>query len=140
MLPAGLAVVAFAGSARAQDPQPAPAASAEDASVEQAAPAPLTTRETAMWAMVGVAGLGAIAGGVFGLTALGEETRFNDNPSRQVLDRGETRALASDICFSVAAAAAVAAIVLALTDDEEPVADPSKPAVKAGGPSLVVEF
>ncbi len=127
-------------SARAEDPKPATATSVENAPAEPAALAPLPPRETAMWAMVGVAGLGAIAGGVFGLTALGEETRYDDNPSQQALDRGETRALASDICFGIAGAAAVTAIILWLTDDDEPAADPAKPEIKAEGPSLVMEF
>ena len=48
-----------------------------------------------------------------------EEERFADNRSQQAKDRGEARALAADISFGVAAAAAVAALIVWLATDDE---------------------
>lgn len=78
--------------------------------------APMTANETAMWALVGVASVALVTGGIFGLNALDEEQRYEDNPSDEFKSRGEARALVADISFGVAAAAGLTALIVGLTD------------------------
>jgi hypothetical protein len=113
--------------------QPETAAEATGAGGEEDEEAPPpTTREVVFWSLTGVAGVAILTGGVFGLTALAEERRFEDNPSNQARDRGEARALAADILFGVGAAAALAAVIVLLTgDDEDDAEAPEAPAVEA---------
>jgi hypothetical protein len=109
-----LAIVAAAPALRADDD---PVGNSPEEEREPAVE-PLRPHETALWLTTGTAGLALISGGVFGLTALSEQSRFETNPSSQAKRRGEARALAADVSFGIGAAAAVAALLLYLTDDE----------------------
>jgi len=73
---------------------------------------------TGAWICVGIAGAGVVAGGVFGLVALSDQSEFDENPSEDLADSGESMALAADISFGVAGAAAIVGLVLFLTADE----------------------
>ena len=84
---------------------------------------------TGAWVSVGIAGAGIIAGSVFGLVALSDESEYNKKPSKSLADSGEAMALACDISFGVAGAAAVVGLVLFLTADS---GDEGKEAPKAG--------
>jgi tetratricopeptide (TPR) repeat protein len=69
-----------------------------------------------VWATAGIAAAGLISGTVFGFLALSEQSNFDNAPSHDVADRGEAFALAADISFGVAAAAAITAIVLYIVE------------------------
>ena len=71
------------------------------------------------WVAVGVAGGGAIAGGVLGLMVLSKHSDYEDNPSADTADAGERLGLFADVGFGVAAAAAVTAVVLYATSGDE---------------------
>lgn len=83
-------------------------------------PAPLPEREpegtpAALYVGAGLAGVGLVAGSVFGFMALSEKSDFNDNPTTEAADRGERYALIADISLGVAVAAGVATVVMYLT-------------------------
>jgi hypothetical protein len=122
-----------------------PTAPAADEPAAEPEP-PLATAEIVFWSLTGVTGVTLITGSIFGLTALAEEERFENNPSSQARDRGEARALAADILFGVSAAAAVAAAIVLLVSDEVPAEEPAadqpqvEPTVTAGGAGITVQF
>jgi hypothetical protein len=60
----------------------------------------------------GLAGAGAIVGGVFGGLALSEKSKFNENPTHEGADRTERNALIADISFGAAAACAITGTIL----------------------------
>ena len=83
-------------------------------------PEPATTREpqgtpAAMYIGAGLAGVGLVAGSVFGFLALSEKSDFDDSPNVDSADRGERYALIADISFGVAVAAGIATAVLYFT-------------------------
>lgn len=100
---------------------PAPAAESatggED--IESPKSSPPEPRAIVLWSLTGTAGFALLTGSLFGITALAEEQRYEDNPSTQARDRGEARALAADVFFGVGGAAAIAALIVLLTDDDE---------------------
>ncbi|MEM9194458.1 MAG: PEGA domain-containing protein, partial [Myxococcota bacterium] len=74
-----------------------------------------------VWVASGVAAAALVAGTVLGFMALSEQADFDDDPSEDTADNGETLALFADVGFGIAGAAALTAIVLYLTtgDDED---------------------
>ena len=69
-----------------------------------------------VWVFAGIAIAALVAGTVFGFVALSDQSEFDGNPSHEVADRGEAFALAADISFGVAGAAAITAIVLYIVE------------------------
>ena len=65
---------------------------------------------------LGIAAGSFAIGSVLGFMALSEQSNFRDNPTHASADRGERRALFSDVMFGVAGVAAVTSIVLYVTD------------------------
>lgn len=70
----------------------------------------------AVWIFAGVGAAGLVSGTVFGFLALSEQSNFDQEPSNDAADRGETFALVADISFGVAAAGAITAIVLYIVE------------------------
>ncbi len=103
-------------------PESPPPAKEEDA--EEKEEIQKTTGEIATWSLVGVAGLGVISGGIFGITALDEKRRDDDNPNDAFNDRHKSRSVAAYVSFGVAGAAAVAALIVGLTTDWVPESAP----------------
>ena len=122
----------------------APAASVgaepEGDRTQEPAPPPLEKKEIIVWSLIGVSGAAVIAGGVFGLTALDEKERFEDNPALDFEDRKDARAVASYVSFSVAGAAAVAALIVWLEFDGEGESPPVAASISPSGVSLTLTF
>lgn len=111
-----------------------------EASVEKEAPYIMSHKKKAVWSLVGVSGAALITGGIFGLTALDEKQRYDDNPADDFKDRKDARALASYISFGVAGAAAVAALVVWLVVDDKCDPHDHEASVTTNGTSLIVKF
>jgi tetratricopeptide (TPR) repeat protein len=82
------------------------------------------TVSTGVWITSAIAGVGLITGTVLGFLALSEQSDFDDTPTEESADQGQTFALFADVAFGVAIAAAVTAVVLYFTgssgdDDDE---------------------
>ncbi len=97
---------------------------------------------TGVWVTSAVAGVGLVTGTVLGFLALSEQSEFDDTPTTDAADKGETFALFADVAFGVALAAAITAVVLYLTDsgddedaegDEESASLTVVPAVGSNG-------
>ncbi len=101
-----------------------------------------------VWVSSAVAGVGLITGSVLGFLALSEQSSFDDDPTEETADNGETLALFADVAFGVAIAGAITAVVLWLTsgsddDDEDESAELQiTPAVSAhgGGVAAAMSF
>jgi tetratricopeptide (TPR) repeat protein len=52
--------------------------------------------------LLGLSGAAVITGTVFGIMALSDESKFQDNPSNELADRAERNSLAADISFGAA--------------------------------------
>ena len=76
--------------------------------------------KTAIWVATGVGAAGLVTGAILGGLALKSKGEFDDNPTEAQADKGERLALFADVGFGVAAAGAVTAIVLYVTQDEKP--------------------
>jgi hypothetical protein len=97
-------------------------------------------KKTAVWSLVGVSGAALITGGIFGLTALDEKERYEDNPAQDFEDRQNARALAAYISFGVAGAAAVAALIVGLAVDDKGEASTADASLATDGASIIVKF
>ncbi len=105
---------------------------------------------TAVWVTSGIAAAGLVTGTVLGFLALSEESEFDAAPTDATADRGERYALFADVAFGVAAAGAITAIVLFLTQDSDDDDEEEEAGVTAtvapfvgaheGGVSTRVEF
>ena len=106
------------------------------------APAPkfLSHKKKAVWTLAGISGAALITGGVFGLTALDEKQRNDDNPAEEFADRRDARALASYISFGAAGAAAVAAVVVWLVVDDKCDPNDDRASVTTDGASVILRF
>lgn len=71
------------------------------------------------WVATSLGAAGLVAGAALGGIALKREKDFNDAPSAKTADQGERMALAADICFGVAAAGAITALVVYLTSGKK---------------------
>ncbi len=100
------------------EPTPPPTEPIEQAPVEAAPPAD-DGPGVAVWVTSGVAAAALVGGTVLGFMALSREAEFDDLPADGTADDGERFALFADVLFGVAGAAAITAIVLFLTSDEE---------------------
>ncbi len=124
--------VAFASSQtvsveleEAPPPPPAPVAAAAPAPAP-AAPTPpppvMPSQEprsiVPAVVMGGLAIAAAGVGAVFGVLALSDKNKFNNNPTTSTADSGDTHALVSDMSFGVALTFGITSAVLFFTKDE----------------------
>lgn len=54
------------------------------------------------YVLLGLAGAGVVTGTIFGVMALSEQSKFDDNPSNDTADRAERNSLAADLSFGAA--------------------------------------
>ncbi len=74
----------------------------------------------AFWVSAAVAGVGLVAGTVFGTMALGDEDDYHANPEdKDIKKTGERNAIIADVSFGVAAAAAVVGIIILVTNKDD---------------------
>lgn len=66
--------------------------------------------KTVFWGLLGTAAATAVAGSVFGLLALRDESDYDNVPTLSLADRGDSRARRADICFISAAVLAGGAL------------------------------
>jgi tetratricopeptide (TPR) repeat protein len=111
--PAGRDTIRFTMMPEAQAPVAAAAAATAS---EQPAEEPSGRHfGPAFWAATGV-GIAAVGAGVaLGVIALKKVDEYNANPTQKRLDQGERIALSADICYGIAGAAAVTAVVVYFT-------------------------
>jgi hypothetical protein len=123
--------------AKPAPPPPPPVLPAEPVTAPPAPPPPAEKRSMVpAYVTLGIAGVGAAVGTVFGLKALSKKSDFNDKPSTSAADDTERNALISDMAFGVAITLGVTGIVLLTSDDEAP-----KESAKLSPPSkLKFEF
>jgi hypothetical protein len=70
----------------------------------------------AFWAASAVAGIGLVAGTVFGTMALRDEKDYQDAPNSSTRDSGRRAAVIADVSFGLALAAAVSATLFLISD------------------------
>lgn len=76
---------------------------------------------TAAWVFAGVGGAALVTGTVLGFLAMSAASDFDAMPTTETADRGDRFALLADVAFATAGVAAVTALILVAThDDEEP--------------------
>jgi len=102
-LEASAAPAAAPAAAAPEAPAPAPA--------EPPAPPPKKSKVPA-YVTLGIAGAGLIVGGIFGVKALGDKSKYNDNPTNDRADTTERDALIADMAFGVAITLGVTGVVL----------------------------
>jgi hypothetical protein len=73
----------------------------------------------------GLAVVAAGVGTVFGVMALNDKSNYNQNPTSQTADNGDTHALIADMAFGVALTFGVTSAVLFFTKDEQPAPAPA---------------
>lgn len=95
---------------------PPPAPVAEPVAEETRGPRHTTPM---FWVATGLGAAGLVTGIALGSMALKKEKDFNDHPTEKTADQGERMALAADICFGVAAAGAITAVVVYLTSGKK---------------------
>jgi tetratricopeptide (TPR) repeat protein len=111
--PAGRDTIRFTMMPEAQ--APVVAAAAATTTEQPAEPESKRHFGPAFWAATGV-GIAALGAGIgLGVTALKKVDEFNANPTTKGADQGERIALAADVCYGVAGAAAVTALVVYFT-------------------------
>lgn len=69
---------------------------------------------------LGIAGASAVVGTIFGIRALNDEKKFNDNPTSAKADDVERNALIADMAFGVTLTLGITGVVLLLADDPAP--------------------
>ncbi|HEX6274189.1 MAG TPA: PEGA domain-containing protein [Polyangiaceae bacterium] len=95
---------------------------AAPAPVEQPPPPPKEERSMVpAYVTLGIAGVGAVVGTIFGISALNAKNDFNKTPTTELADKAERDALICDMAFGVAITLGVTGVVL-LTSDDEPAA------------------
>jgi hypothetical protein len=112
-----------------------------DSSSEGEADVPLTSSEKAVWSLVGIASLTAITGGIFGLNAIDEKNRFDNDPnsSKDFEDRYKSRAIVSAVSLGIAGCAGIAALIVGLVGRSSDGASKSV-SWETSGTSLTVTF
>jgi hypothetical protein len=103
-------------------PAPAPTPPPKPAEERSLVPAYVT---------LGIAGVGAIVGTIFGIQALGAKSDFNKTPTTELADDAERDALICDMAFGVAITLGVTGVVLLTSDDEPAPAAKAAPAKAA---------
>jgi hypothetical protein len=58
--------------------------------------------KVAAYVLLGLSGVGVITGTVFGILALSDQSKFDENPSNELADRADRNSLAADISFGAA--------------------------------------
>ena len=71
---------------------------------------------TAFWVAAAITGVGLVTGTVFGTMALGDEEDYKEDPTPAKKEAGERDAIIADVSFGVAGAAAIAGIVILVTN------------------------
>jgi len=101
---------------------PAPIATPPTAPVQSAPAAPTappaetkSKSNVPAYVVLGVAGVGAIVGAVFGVKALNDKSDFDKNPTGSKADDAERNALIADMAFGVAVTLGVTGTVLLLS-------------------------
>lgn len=102
----------------------------------------LSPKMTAVWSLAGGCGLALITGGIFGMAALEEKARYEQNYHSDFADRMRARAIASDVFFGLGAAAAVSALIVLFVVKENTRESESKIRVSLGPSegSVVLRF
>lgn len=102
-------------------PPPPPAPAPVEPVTAPPPPPPVEKRSMVpAYITLGIAGVGAAVGTVFGLKALSAKSDFNDKATTSKADDTERNALISDMAFGVAITLGVTGIVLLTSDDEAP--------------------
>jgi hypothetical protein len=97
-------------------------------------PPPKPQEERSMvpaYVTLGIAGVGAIVGTIFGIQALGAKSDFDKTPTTELADKAERDALICDMAFGVAITLGVTGVVLLTSDDEPAAAAKAAPAKAA---------
>jgi hypothetical protein len=90
----------------------------------------------AFWVATGV-GIAAVGAGVaLGVIALQKEDEYNANPSKKRLDQGNRIALSADVCYGIAGAAAVTALVVYFTSGSKKSEEAKPPQALQFAPSF----
>jgi hypothetical protein len=86
------------------------------------APAPAAEEKSNLpaYVVLGLAGAGAVVGGIFGVKALGDKSDFDKNPTTDRADAAERNALIADMAFGVAVTLGVTGTVLLLSGKSSP--------------------
>jgi len=116
------------------EPVPAVVPVAAPPPAQEAPPPPKPTEERSMvpaYVTLGIAGVGAIVGTIFGIQALGAKSDFNKTPTTELADDAERDALICDMAFGVAITLGVTGVVLLTSDDEPAPAAKAAPAKAA---------
>jgi hypothetical protein len=105
--------------ASALDVPAKPAATTPAATTPAPATPPVAEKRSNVPAYVtlGLAVVGAGVGTVFGIQALGSKSDYNDNPTRDGLDKVERQSLLADMSYAVALTFGVTGVVLLLSND-----------------------
>jgi hypothetical protein len=116
---------------------PPPAAAAPPPPIEPpaapATPPPEPRSPVPAYVTLGLAGVGAVVGTIFGIQALSSKSDFEDDPTTDNADTVDRNALISDMSFAVALTFGVTGAVLLLSSD----APAEQPAAAAAHPKPV---
>lgn len=110
----------------APPPPPPPVAAAEPppAPAPPPAPPPEPKSKVPAYVTLGIGGVGAIVGTIFGLSALSAKSDFKTTPTTDNADKAERNALIADMSFGVALTLGITGTVLLLSADKP--AEPAK--------------
>lgn len=99
-------------------PPPAPVEPAPVAAPEPPPPPPRSM--VPAYVTLGLAGVGAVVGTIFGVSALGSKSEFEKNPTVENADKTDRNALIADMSFAVALTFGVTGAVLLFGGDDKP--------------------
>jgi hypothetical protein len=100
-------------------PPPPPAEPAQPATPPEPPPPPPRSMVPA-YVTLGLAGVGAVVGTIFGVSALGSKSEFEKNPTVENADKTDRNALIADMSFAVALTFGVTGAVLLFGGDDKP--------------------
>ncbi|MBX3184905.1 MAG: PEGA domain-containing protein [Polyangiaceae bacterium] len=86
-------------------------------------PEPESRSKLPAYITLGVAGASAIVGTIFGISALGAKSDYDDNPTADRADDVERNALIADMAFGVAITLGITGVVLLVTGNDDPAAE-----------------
>ncbi len=121
---------------------PPPVAAAPPAAAAPAPP-PEPRSKVPAYVTLGVAGVSAVLGTVFGVQALGAKSDFDDNPTAKNADDVERNALISDMAWGIALTLGITGVVLLTSDEPAPaeqVSNKKRRRQVAGGDVLVAPY
>jgi len=99
-------------------PPPPPVETAPPAPPEPPPPPPRSM--VPAYVTLGLAGVGAVVGTIFGVSALGAKSEFEKNPTVENADKTDRNALIADMSFAVALTFGVTGAVLLFGGDDKP--------------------